>query len=32
MVNTTTGALLEVAERIRELRILCGYTEEQMAQ
>ena len=32
MVSTTTNALLEVAERIRELRILSGYTEEQMSQ
>ena len=32
MVNTATGALLEVAERIRELRILSGYTEQEMAQ
>ena len=29
--TTTTGALLEVAERIRELRVLSGYTEEEMA-
>ncbi len=33
MVNTaTTNALQEVAERIRELRILSGYTEEQMSE
>ena len=33
MVNTTTttGALQEIAERIRELRILSGYTEQEMA-
>ena len=32
MVNTTTtGALQEVAERIRELRILSGYSEREMA-
>ena len=30
--TTTTGALQEVAERIRELRILSGYTEQEMAQ
>ena len=32
MVSTTTGALKEVAERIRELRILSGYTEQEMAR
>lgn len=33
MVNTTTtGALLEVAERIRELRMVSGYTEQEMAR
>ena len=33
MVSTaTTNALQEVAERIRELRILSGYTEEQMSE
>ncbi len=32
MVSTTTGALMEVAERIRELRVLSGYTEEEMAR
>ncbi len=29
--TTTTSALQEVAERIRELRILSGYTEQEMA-
>ena len=31
MADTSKGMLLEVAERIRELRIDCGYTEEEMA-
>ncbi len=32
MADTTSGALREVAERIRELRMDCGYSIEQMAE
>ena len=32
MADTTTGVMQEVVERIRELRLDCGYTEEQMAE
>ena len=32
MADTTTGMMLEVVERIRELRLDCGYTEEQMSE
>ena len=32
MADTTTGMMLEVVERIRELRLDCGYTQEQMAE
>ena len=32
MAENTTGALFEVAERIRELRVDCGYSEKQMAE
>ena len=32
MADTTTGVMQEVVERIRELRLDCGYTEQQMAE
>ena len=32
MADTTTGMMLEVVERIRELRLDCGYTQEQMSE
>ncbi|MGN1002197.1 MAG: AMP-binding protein [Oscillospiraceae bacterium] len=32
MENTSTGMLQEMAQRIRELRLDCGYTVEQMAE
>ena len=32
MADTSTGVLMEVAERIRELRLDCGYSAEEMAQ
>ena len=32
MADTTTGVMLEVVERIRELRLDCGYTPERMSE
>ena len=32
MADTTTGMMQEVVERIRELRLDCGYTEQQMSE
>ncbi len=32
MADTTTGVLKEIAERIRELRMDCGYSVEKMAE
>ena len=32
MPDTTTGVLMEVAMRIRELRLDCGYSSKQMAE
>ena len=32
MSDTTTGMMLEVVERIRELRLDCGYTPERMSE
>ena len=32
MADTTTGVMQEVVERIRELRLDCGYTEQQMSE